>query len=263
MSVYSVQMPKLDRREFLEGSAAATAVSLLGYAAVSPTAAAPEIASIGWAEIIDFQTLANRDYPANYWSGRGIYSQIVTIKGTVPNKQAWNKANDETLVFWTDSIRDGQISGLWSNWFSIIIRCGGDEPGSEKAIIFQHHTLRGGGYVSLAIMDTVNHTLASMVSGGDGKGQFIYERPNGLAFAAEGIAAEYSTTYREGDNFTLGANGFEVYLRYNGRDLFRTKEVRCTMQSGIFGVALHAGYGFRGKLVLNRFPEKRLFSRTR
>lgn len=167
-----------------------------------------------------------------------------------------NPDDGRTLAVTTAAARDVELTTYPGGRGNLIIRLAG-VPGAQTGLYMTHNNAVTGGDVRVGIVTGYNENQS--FEGQSNATLYPFYVNSNVMASTEGIAAGYSTTFTTGDHFTFGANGFEVYLQFNGHDLVRYTEWR-RMEYGRMLVWTHPGFGATD-ITAHYLTTKPLYSR--
>jgi hypothetical protein len=236
----------IDRRSCLLGAA-----SLLAICRADPSSALDGAPST---ESIPVSSLPTQNFAARAFSGFATPGTTVFTSGPFKFLRP-NPDNDLLVCATTSDWRDQEISS-WAGRGTFFLRLSGT-PGAQTALFMTQNNAVPGGDIRIGIVTGFDETKCCDPSCGNGK-YFSYYVNTNVAGSPEGAAVGYQTAYKA-QTLTFGCNGFEVYLKYNGQDLFRYTEWRL-MNAGRMAIWAHQGYG-TADVTATFLPPQALYSR--
>jgi hypothetical protein len=236
------------------------AASLLAVGGGGEKPASAQTSAVPANATIPVASLRSGKFAANAFAG--IATPPTTVFANGGRKFVKPDPDNDLLVCTTSrTSRDQEITS-WAGRGTFFLRLAGT-PGAQTALYMTQNNTVSGGDIRIGIVTGFDETKCCDPSCGNGK-YFAYYVNTNVAVSAEGIAVGY-TPADTGQTLTFGCSGFEVYLKYNGRDLFRYVEWRL-MNSGRMAIWAHQGYGtadvtagFLPPQALLSDPEQRVF----
>lgn len=152
------------------------------------------------------------------------------------------------IVKSTGEARDVELTTWVANGI-VFLRLSDD----GDAIFFAHNNGGTNGILEIGVVTGKQEGLG-MRSGGDGTYRVLYSNSNLV-----GTVSGYSKTDTEGDTFTFGASGFDVYAEFNGVEFWRLNSICWPMNRGKVAVQGNTGFGFRN-ITLDWQAEAALYS---
>jgi len=178
-------------------------------------------------------------------------STLLNAVGNVASNTTWTTAS--TAYFLATTVaqfsvqsttacqcRDAEVT-TWMRQGYVYFRLSGG-----SAIYFKHDGETANGTLRIGIVTGLNE--ASYPSGTE---FLLYE--NTTLTSAPFSTAGYTRTNTDGQTFTFGVSGFDIYVKYNGTECVRFKEYR-QMSSGAVAFKSNTGFGFRDFTVTPMTP---------
>jgi len=180
---------------------------------------APAPAQIAPGALPGFASPAARTFANRYWT-------------RAPAKYL-AAADYRRLVARTAAVSRDQEAEVWCRNGLTLLRL------AEGKAIFFHHNLEVG---ALDVGIVVGFKEGAGFRDTPGAGDFVVLRRVALGPGVPGYKGARALT--DGDVFTFGARGFDIYARFNGVEFLRFKDFRC-VRAGAVAFQANDGYGFR------------------
>lgn len=199
--------------------------------------------------MIPVSTLSVGNAGANAYPG---FTSPATTVSTSGGLKYLSPNPDNSLLVATTTLveRDSQVVTYPGGRGAILLRLSGT-PRSQTALYFVYNqAASAGGDIRVGIVTGFDETQAYDSNPGT---NYPYYVNTSVATSAEGIAAGFTNSYANGNEFTFGVSGFTVFLQWNGVDLIRYTEWRVGL-AGRSAVWTHPGYGSRDITVSYPVP---------